>query len=112
MMILATILNVVALSWILDLEKNGCPCAAGWRRSVIKYWYILALLWPLVVLTIRPPMGITKALGAFGVVAFVALASSLWDIQRQKCRCAQDWREKVLLVTTVLSIVGIFLRIH
>ena len=104
--ILGTLLNIMALSWILNLERTGCQCANDWRRKVLKYWYFLALLWPLVVFSFRPPAAITGALGLFGLVAFFALASSLWTIQRQKCGCAQDWREKVLVVTTSLSVVG------
>jgi len=104
--IVGTLLNIMALSWILNLERTGCPCANDWRRKVLKYWYFLALLWPLVVFMLKPPIILTKMLGLFGAVAFFALASSLWTIQRQKCGCAQDWREKVLLVTTSLSVVG------
>lgn len=104
--IVGTLLNIMALSWILNLERTGCPCANDWRRKVLKYWYFLALLWPLVVFMLKPPMILTKILGLFGLVAFFALASSLWTIQRQKCGCAQDWRERVLLVTTSLSVVG------
>jgi hypothetical protein len=109
--ILGTLLNIMALSWILNLERTGCPCANDWRRQVLKYWYFLALLWPLVVYAFRPPMALTAALGLFGLVAFFALASSLWSIQRQKCGCAQDWREKVLVVTTSLSVVGLVINI-
>ena len=105
--IFGTLLNIMALSWVLDLERSGCPCASDWRRKVLKYWYFVVLLWPLVVILARPPMIITQALGVFGLVAFFALASSLWTIQRQKCGCAQDWREKILLVTTVLSVLGL-----
>ena len=104
--IVGTLLNIMALSWILNLERTGCPGANDWRRKVLKYWYFLALLWPLVVFMLKPPMILTKILGLFGLVAFFALASSLWTIQRQKCGCAQDWRERVLLVTTSLSVVG------
>ena len=107
--IVGTLLNIMALSWILNLERIGCPCAGDWRRKVLKYWYFLALLWPLVVFAFRPPASLTAALGLFGLVAFFALASSLWTIQRQKCGCAQDWREKVLVVTTSLSVVGMVL---
>lgn len=104
--IVGTLINIMALSWILNLERTGCPCANDWRRKLLKYWYFLALIWPLVVLTINPPVAITKVLGLFGLVAFFSLASFLWNIQRQKCQCAQDWREKVLVVTTSLSVVG------
>ena len=107
MAILGTLLNIMALSWVLDLERTGCPCANDWRRKVLKYWYVIVLLWPLVVILARPPMIITQALGVLGLVAFFALASSLVTIQRQKCGCAQDWREKVLLVTTSLAVLGL-----
>jgi hypothetical protein len=107
--VLATLLNIMALSWILDLERIGCSCANDWRRKTLKYWYLIALLWPLVVFLAKPPMVITKILGVFGLVAFGALVSSLWEIQRQQCRCAQDWREKVLVVSTSLSVAGLVL---
>jgi len=106
--IIGTLLNIMALSWVMDLEKSGCQCANDWRRQVIKYWYVLALVWPLVVYSVNPPAAVTKALGVFGLIAFFSLASSLWSIHRQKCHCAQDWREKVLVVTTSLSVIGIF----
>jgi len=107
--IFGVILNVIALTWVLDLEKNGCPCVNDWRRKVIKYWHFLALAMPLILMIITPPRIVTAAIGLLGLLAFGALASTLWSIQRQKCQCAQDWREKVLVVTTSLTIVGLVL---
>lgn len=104
----STLVNFMALTWVMDLEKKGCSCTDDWRRKFLKYWYILALVWPLVMYMGKPPAVFTKMLGFLGIVAFFALSTSLWSIQTHNCRCAQDWREKVLLVLTVLSVIGIF----
>ena len=45
-------------------------------------------------------------LGLAGLLAFAAIVSFLWDIERRPCECAQDWREKLLLLTTILGVVG------
>jgi hypothetical protein len=109
--IVGTLLNIMALTWVLDLEKKGCSCANDWRRAVLKYWYILAIVWPLVLMVLKPPRVLTGAIGFFGFVAFYALVSSLVSIQRQQCHCAQDWREKVLVVTTLLSVCGLVMAV-
>ena len=107
---MSVFLNFIALTWVVDLEKYGCPCVRDWRRRVLKYWYLFAIVWPLILLLISPipglVMGLTAAAGVFSLVAFYALVRSLWEIERQKCQCAQDWRERVLLLTTSLSIVA------
>jgi len=43
-----------------------------------------------------------------GLFAFGTLLSALWTVERQKCTCAQDWREKVLLISSALAVFGIF----
>lgn len=103
------ILNVIALSWLISLERKGCQCGADWRRQYLKYWYAFAIASPLVFFLIKdgkyllPFAGI---LGLFGLLAFGALVSFLWEIERRPCECAQDWREKLLLLTTILGVVG------
>jgi len=109
--LIGTLLNVMALTWILSLERNGCPCANDWRRKVLKYWYFVALVLPVIIMVIKPPAAFSIVMGVFGLVAFYALASSLWSIERNKCGCAQDWREKVLVVMTSLSVVGVAFRL-
>jgi len=110
-LVVATIFNLIPLTWIMDLDKKGCSCANDWRRKVLKYWYMLAIILPFaLMLTGKLPKPAMIAIGLLGTLAFVALLSSLWDIERQQCRCAQDWREKVLLFTTVLSIIGVLIK--
>ena len=109
--LIGTLLNIMALTWILSLERKGCPCVNDWRRKVLKYWYFVALVLPVIMMVIKPPAFFTMGMGIFGLVAFFALASSLWSIERTKCGCAQDWREKVLVVMTSLSVVGVAFRL-
>jgi hypothetical protein len=99
--------NIVALTWVIDLEKKGCQCTADWRRQYLKYWYMFSLaLTVFIVATKRAPLPLMIFSGAAGLVAFGALATMLWEIERRKCDCAQDWREKALLFMTAVSIVA------
>ena len=104
------VMNAIALSWIVSLERKGCQCGADWRRQYLKYWYAFALVAPLGFMLIKDGkflMPFAGMVGLFGLLAFGALASFLWDIERRPCECAQDWREKLLLLTTLLGIVGV-----
>lgn len=103
------IMNGIALWWLLSLERAGCSCGADWRRQYLKVWYAIAIAAPLVLMLIRDgkylvPFGVF--ISAAGLLAFFALVSFLWDIERRPCECAQDWREKLILLTTVLGIAG------
>ena len=40
------------------------------------------------------------------LIAFYALATLLWKVERQDCACAQDWREKTLLFTVFVNVVA------
>jgi hypothetical protein len=90
----------------MSLEERQCPCVQDWRRSFLKFWYVLALVLALIAKDL--PKRLMAPLGFVGLFAFGTLLSTLWTVESQKCRCAQDWREKVLLVTSALAVFGIF----
>jgi hypothetical protein len=103
------VLNAIALSWVLSLERKGCQCGADWRRQYLKYWYVFALAAPLLFVVVRDGKFLAPfagLLGVAGLLAFAALVSFLWDVERRPCECAQDWREKLILLTTALGIIG------
>lgn len=103
------VLNAIALSWIISLERKGCQCGADWRRQYLKLWYAFAIAAPLLFILFKdgkyllPFAGLVSLLG---LLALAALVSFLWDIERRPCECAQDWREKLLLLMTVLGLVA------
>lgn len=104
------VINAIALSWIISLERKGCQCGADWRRQYLKYWYAFAIAAPLLILLLKDSKYLVPFAGLFGVaglLAFAAIVSFLWDIERRPCECAQDWREKLLLLTTILGVVGV-----
>lgn len=103
------VINAIALSWIISLERKGCQCGADWRRQYLKYWYAFAIAAPLVFVVLKDGKYLVPFAGLVGVaslLAFAAIVSFLWDIERRPCECAQDWREKLLLLTTILGVVG------
>ena len=103
------VLNAIALSWVLSLERKGCQCGADWRRQYLKYWYVFALAAPLLFIVVRDGKYLKPFAGLVsvaGLLAFGALVSFLWDVERRPCECAQDWREKLVLLTTALGIIG------
>ena len=103
------VINAIALSWIISLERKGCKCGADWRRQYLKYWYAFAIAAPLLIVLLKDGkyfMPFAGLLGLASLIAFAAIVSFLWDIERRPCECAQDWREKLLLLTTILGVVG------
>lgn len=103
------VLNAIALSWVLSLERKGCQCGADWRRQYLKYWYAFALAAPLLFVVVKDGKYLKPFAGLVGVaglLAFAALVSFLWDVERRPCECAQDWREKLMLLTTALGVIG------
>ena len=108
------VINAIALWWLVSLDRKGCSCGADWRRQYLKYWYGFALVAPLLLFLIgdcKYLLPFTGLVGVAGLLAFFALASFLWDIERRPCPCAQDWREKLLLLTTILGVVGLFVGV-
>ena len=104
------VINAIALSWIISLERKGCQCGADWRRQYLKYGYAFAIAAPLVFVVIKAGKYLVPFAGLVGVaglLAFAAITSFLWDIERRPCECAQDWREKLLLLTTILGVAGV-----
>jgi len=104
------VINAIALSWIISLERKGCQCGADWRRQYLKYWYAFAIAAPLVFVVVKDGKYLVPFAGLVGVaglLAFAAITSFLWDIERRPCECAQDWREKLLLLTTLLGVAGV-----
>jgi hypothetical protein len=108
--IFALFVNAIGLSWAMSLETKGCSCVHDWRRKFLKLWYVFSIsLALLAVVHVKPPVSIVAPLGLVSVFAFGTLLSALWSVERQKCACAQDWREKVLLATSALALLGLFM---
>lgn len=103
--ITSVVLNLIALSWIISVEKRGCACLQDWRRQYLKYWYVFAIV--LTILSPTVPPQVLALVSIAGLVAFATLVSALWTVQAEHCTCAQDWRERVLLFTTGLSLLAL-----
>lgn len=90
---------VIALlySWIIyylyKLEKTGCECALGWRRNLIVFVYVFAIL-----LMFIPFVVTDKATLLFLNLAFmfaffvnaVVMLQYVHKLKEQKCACAQN----------------------
>ena len=108
--IFALFVNAIGLSWAMSLETKGCACVHDWRRKFLKLWYLFAIVLALLgAVHVKPPPALVGIIGLVSVFAFGTLLSALWSVERQKCACAQDWREKVLLATSALALLGLFM---
>lgn len=109
------------LSYIVKLEKTGCPCSKDWRREFIKYYLVFMLL--LIILrmfemyspTSMPPILMTLQF-VLSVGFVMVVYHYIHDLKQKKCACsesmARDILEIVNYIQVFLVVVSLVMMIH
>lgn len=101
----------IVLSWIAKIERQ-CECSRDWRRDVIKYVSIAAIIQAIAVaarLRIPPVFAMTMMLA--GLVYLYSVLTYIPRLERE-CSCATEyeWRDNFIfwwtLVGLVLAVAG------
>jgi hypothetical protein len=99
--------NIVALSWIIDLEKKGCQCTADWRRQYLTYFFIamMALMF-LTLLNITPSM---KLVTAVSVLTPFIVVTYTGQLRSSVCECSAARQRDIMYWVSIAQIMGIIL---
>jgi hypothetical protein len=99
------VLASLVISWLIELEKLGCPCAKGWQEGFIKGYLIITIIYNgvqfITVLMDKMPLKIPPIilLLYFGLtLAFLIISIKYVNkLKKEKCECSQDYRREILL---------------
>jgi len=96
-----------ALMWVLNLEKKGCACSRDWRRDYMKYYFIAAILYQILVLSDRPQY-LKVAMPVIGLATLFYLYVSLSYITKQRkkeCGCSASKERMILFIFSIIQII-------
>jgi hypothetical protein len=102
-----------ALMWVLNLEKKGCACSRDWRRDYMKYYFIAAILYQILVLSDRPQY-LKVAMPVIGLATLFYLYVSLSYITKQRkkeCGCSASKERMILFIFSIILIAMVSLKL-
>ena len=89
--IISTIVNILIIYYLINLEHNYCDCIRDWRHNYIKYTAIFLILINLLLET-HETSGI---LIIFQIIYVYAFYTYIRDLDNTKCDCAVVKQEKL-----------------
>lgn len=122
-LIISLIFPIIALSWILKLEKIQCKCSENWERDYLKKYLYFVVGWVIfsALIAIITEMSIGKFIistfGMFigGFVGFILLVIGIayviisldyiTKLKDKKCECSEDIRREITYVLNIISVV-------
>jgi hypothetical protein len=100
---------VSTLTWIDKLERIGCACSKGWRRTVIKAFAIFAIIYGSLNFGLAmQETSLVHYIGPMAFLAFILLLIPFYvtfmvvsisyplELKREKCECSEDYRRTVV----------------
>ena len=98
---LISILWLYILTYIMKLEKIGCKCSEGWKRTFIKYYIIVILVFLVIqMFEFKLPIEIsliTSFVKILFTIAFVFIVFNYVNyLKETKCQCSIDVKRDVL----------------
>ena len=103
------VLNAYFLFYIYQIEKEGCKCSLGWRRTFIEVSLGLFVLMGILGLAVDwgEHFAWLSALYNGLIIAYIVVTRDyINEIRSHHCQCAQ---KKAFEVLNVVNIIGLFL---
>lgn len=108
--------NSYAVDWLVRLEKDHCECSVDWRRTFMKYYYLLVVLNALLVMigTRLPKSYINFMFSLSGVFIAVAL-SYIYKLRALGCDCSKSRQRNLIYIFAILQaimLMFLLVRLH
>ena len=99
--------------YITKLEKIGCECSNDWKRSYIKYYILIILLFIILRLfsfwNFKTVPAILLTLEILASIIFVIIVYHyVHDLKKKKCECSVDLARDIL---EIINYVQLFMMI-
>lgn len=96
--------NSYALDWLVRLEKNDCECSTDWRRTFMKYYYVLVLLNAVLVLVgTRLSVSYVNFMVGISFLFILSALSYIYKLRDTGCDCSKSRQRNLIYVFSVLQ---------
>jgi hypothetical protein len=89
--------NSLALSWVLNLEKNSCGCSVNWRRDYMKYFFMAMIAVQIALLrdpqlsrVLAGPVAVATAMYLYVTISYVQ------SLRHTACSCTAGRQRTVM----------------
>lgn len=123
--IIGTIINILIVYYLINLEHKYCDCIRDWRHDYLKYSTMFFIFINLLVLS-GFKIDITNVSGIIIILNIITIYSFytyIRDLDNTKCECAvvkqeklhkflNVWRYFIVIIPIVVLCISIFIFIH
>lgn len=119
--IIKIILGLSIIYWLDNLEKKNCKCSEDIKRSYIKNWWIILIIWNTIVFGNELINVDFRKNAVFNVMAFIVGFINLIfvfislvyinNLRKIKCKCSKAFGRDLLYAYNIITIIllGFFL---
>jgi hypothetical protein len=98
------VVQLFIIKYLLDLEKTGCKCAMGWKRTYILGFTIAIILYGILAPFLEGGLLVLVKL-AFAIASIVfmwAVITYINALKKEKCECSASMSREVLFYWAIL----------
>ena len=105
-------LNSLILKYTLENESNNCECALSWHHSYIKVFAPVIIFMAFARLLFSNEINKAKRntlfMLLFGIISLASFVYTItiivyfFKLQRDDCKCSEDWKRQILLYPVVI----------
>ena len=102
------LLNAWFLYYMDQLERSGCKCAQGWKRTFIQFSLIAFILMAVVSTFVNVDghwFGIAVLFQALTIAYVIVTRSFIVEVKSDKCLCAETKAFRVLDIVNMIQLV-------
>ena len=102
------LLNAWFLYYMDRMERDGCKCAQGWKRSFMQFSLIAFLSMAVVSLFINVSghwLGVSVLFQALTIAYVIVTRSFISDVKSDHCQCAETKAFRVLDLVNMIQLV-------
>ena len=114
-LIVNLLLQIFLLNYIYKLETTGCECAKGWRRSFIKYYLIVLVVFTIAQVFVITMDGVNSLFALniafsgimfiFGLCFAIITLQYVHTLKKTKCECSNTLARTVLNLVALIDII-------
>ena len=113
--IIQLLFGISIIYWLDNLEKKNCKCSEDIRRTYIKNWWIILIIWNTIIFgnelinvnfkqntiisILAPIIGIINLIFVFVSLVYIT------NLRKINCKCSQTFGEELLYTYDIITIV-------